>query len=163
SYPLRRGNARPRCRGGETGVSGNDDAVIGWMRRRRGTADRESMPEWLIWAARAFGFVWIGLATFFAQAHTHDRGTLTLQIVGYAVIGAAMLMWALLDARTHDGAPRGTWLPWTLGIIAAVSGALCMSHNGGLLVLFACIAALVAGGDTTLGAALAVAGTGILG
>ena len=38
-----------------------------------------------------------------------------------------------------------------------------MSHNGALLVLFAAIAALVAGADTALGAAVAVVGVGILG
>jgi signal transduction histidine kinase len=144
-------------------TGGNDNAVIGWMRRRRWTLDLEPMPEWLIWAVRAFGFVCIGLATFYAQAHTHDREDLTLQIVGYAVIGGAMLTWALLDARTPEGRPRDSWLPWLLGIIAAVSGVLCMSHNGGLIVLLACIAALVAGGDTAFGTALAVAGAGILG
>jgi signal transduction histidine kinase len=125
--------------------------------------DSGATPRSIIWAARAFGFIWIGLLTFIAQAQADDRSDLGLQIGGYAIIGVAMLVWSMLDRRSPAGPSRNWWLPATLGVIAAVSGVLAMSHNGALLVLFAAIAALVAGADTALGSALAVVGVGILG
>ncbi len=125
--------------------------------------DSGATPRSIIWAARAFGFIWIGLLTFVAQAQADDRSDLGVQIGGYAIIGVAMLVWSLMDWRSPANVPRDWWLPVTLGVIAAVSGVLSMSHNGALLVLFAAIAALVAGADTALGSALAVVGLGILG
>ncbi|GAA2042585.1 histidine kinase [Catenulispora yoronensis] len=115
------------------------------------------------WAGRAFGFVWIGLLTIGTSIHGHEHGTVTVQIAGYAVIGAAMLGWALIESRTAPNTPSGTAMVLLLALVSGASGFLCMSHNGALMVLFAAIAALIAGGDVALDTALAVAGVGILG
>ena len=120
----------------------------------------------MAWAGRAFGFVWIGLLTIGNTLHSHAShrdSTLTVQIAGYAVIGAAMLAWALVESRTPPNAPPGRVLILLLGLVSGVSGFLCTSHNGALLVVFAAIACLVAGGDVALEPALAVSGIGILG
>ncbi|GAA1984974.1 sensor histidine kinase [Catenulispora subtropica] len=121
------------------------------------------MQQKMAWAGRAFGFVWIGLLTIGTSLHAHDRRTLTIQIAGYAVIGAAMLGWALIETRTPPNTPAGRAMIFLLALVAGTSGFLCTSHNGALLVLFAAIAALIAGGDVALEAALAVAGVGIFG
>ncbi|NUP50801.1 MAG: sensor histidine kinase [Catenulispora sp.] len=115
------------------------------------------------WAGRAFGFVWIGLLTIGTTLHAHENRTLIVQITGYAVIGAAMLGWALIESRTPPNTPAGRTMIFLLGLVSGVSGFLCTSHNGALLVLFAAIATLIAGGDIALEPALAVAGVGILG
>ncbi|NUR61929.1 MAG: sensor histidine kinase [Catenulispora sp.] len=119
----------------------------------------------MAWAGRAFGYVWIGLLTIGNTLHSHDshdRSTLTVQIVGYIVIGAAMMGWALIESRTPPNAPPGRTMILLLGLVSGVSGFLCTSHNGALLVLFAAIAGLIAGGDVALEPALAVSGVGIL-
>jgi signal transduction histidine kinase len=121
------------------------------------------MQQKMAWIGRAFGFVWIGLLTIGASLHAHDGRTLTVQITGYAVIGAAMLGWALIESRTPPNAPAGRAMTLLLALVAGTSGVLCTSHNGALLVLFAAIATLIAGGDAALEAALAVAGVGIFG
>ncbi len=133
-------------------------------RMRRWTLrDPGVTPRSIIWAARAFGFIWIGLITFVAQAQADNRSDLGIQIGGYVIIGVAILVWSPMDRRSPAGVSRDWWLPLTLGVIAAISGVLSMSHNGTLLVLFAAIAALAAGSDTAPGPALAVVGVGILG
>ncbi len=148
--------------GAERDATARSASPAGRM-RRWALRDAGATPRSIIWAARAFGFIWIGLLTFIAQAQADNRSDLGLQIGGYAIIGVAMLVWSLMDWRSPAGVSRDWWLPLTLGVIAAVSGVLSMSHNGALFVLFAAIAALVAGADTALGAALAVVGVGILG
>ncbi len=129
-------------------------------RRPRGAG---VVPRSVLWAARAFGFVWIGALTIAAGVHAHDSSALAVQISGYALIGLALGGWAVADLRTPLDAPAGRWLAPLLAGVAVVSGFACMSHNGALLVVFACIATLVAGGDTALPAALCVTGAGILG
>src|SRR5262245_39524466 len=133
-----------------------------WMRRWT-TRDLGRTPRSVVLAARAFGFIWIGLITFVAQSQAANRSDLGLQIGGYAIIGVAMLVWSLMEWRTPAGISRDWALPMTLGVIAGVSGVLCMSHNGAFFVVLAAIAALVAGAETTAGPAVAVVGVGILG
>lgn len=116
-----------------------------------------------MWAGRGFGFLWVGLLTMIAQWHSRDTRTIALQVGGYAVMAAALGAWAVLDARQPARTRPGSGIVLALGVVSVVSGAICMSHNAGLLVLSACIAALVAGSDATLGVAVAIACCGILG
>lgn len=132
----------------------------GWRLRIR---DNEQLPRSFVWVARAFGFLWVGLLTLIAQWHSRDTRTISVQVGGYAVIGVAAGVWAGLDARRPERTPPGGWILFALGTVSVVSGAICMSHNAGLLALMACIAALVAGSDSTLAAAVAIACCGILG
>ncbi|HEY7173894.1 MAG TPA: histidine kinase, partial [Micromonosporaceae bacterium] len=148
--------------GAEREPTARSDSPAGWMRRLT-MRDSGGTPRSIIWAARAFGFIWIGLITFVAQSQAADRSDLGLQIGGYAIIGVAMLAWSLMEWRSPAGISRDWALPATLGVIAAVSGVLCMSHNAAFFVVFAAIAALVAGSETTAGPAVAVVGVGILG
>lgn len=121
------------------------------------------MPRSIVWTSRALGYLWIGLVNFGTERHEHDVQAPGLQIGGYALIGLVMVVWALIDLRTLDDAPARRWLPVALGGIAATAGLVSVTRNSELMVLFACIAVLVAGSDTRLDVALAVAGVGILG
>jgi signal transduction histidine kinase len=127
------------------------------------------VPKPLIWACRVFGYAWSFLLTCTAAARAHDAGGLHALVAGYAVIGAVMAVWAVLDVRrgTSLSSPASslspTRLAWLLGVICGVAGLLSATHEGTLSVLPAGIAALVAGGDCALGQALAVAGAGVLG
>lgn len=135
------------------------------------------MPKPLIWACRVFGYAWSFLLTCTAAARAHDAGGLHALVAGYAVIGAVMTVWAVLDVRrgrsstssdpSPDRSPASSLAPtrlaWLLGVICGVAGLLSATHEGTLSVLPAAIAALVAGGDCALGQALAVAGAGMLG
>src|SRR5262245_11262209 len=133
--------------GAERDASASSVSPAGRMRRRM-ARDSGATPRSIVWAARAFGFVWIGLITFVPRAQAHNRTDLGVQLGGYAIIGLAMLLWSLLDWHSPAGVSRAWWQPLTLGVIASVSGVIAMTHNGALLVLFAAIAALVAGADT---------------
>jgi signal transduction histidine kinase len=117
----------------------------------------------MIWASRTFGYVWVGLIVFVVLRHPHGVSALPWQIGAYVLIGLALGVWAAMDVRTPVGAPLGPRLPVTLGVMAAASGVISTARDSGLLVLFACIAALAAASDTGLGSAFGVAGVGILG
>ena len=133
------------------------------------------MPRSLIWTCRAFGYAWSFLLTCTAAARAHDAGGVRALVAGYAVIGAAMAVWAVLDLRGGTALPGGTglpsgrdalsptWLAWLLAVICGTAGLLSATGEGTLSVLPAAIAALVAGGDCALGQSLAVAGAGVLG
>jgi len=120
-----------------------------------------TVPRSAFWMARAFGFVWVGLVTIVAELHAHVTRDLTAQIIGYTLIGLAFAVWAFLDLRSPEGTPAGRWLAPVLAVMAAVAGFTCMSDNGALLVLFAGIAVLVAGGDVPFASALCVAANAV--
>ena len=98
-----------------------------------------------------------------AAAHAHDAGGVHALLVGYAVIGAAMGVWAAMELRGGANTLPPARLAWVLAVICGTAGALCATHEGTLSVLPASIAALVAGGDCEIGPALAVGGAGVLG
>lgn len=121
------------------------------------------MPRPLIWACRFFGYAWSFLLTCTAAANAHDAGGLRALVAGYAVIGAAMAVWAWRELRGGPDSLSPSWLAWLLGIVCGVAGLLSATHEGTLSILPASIAALVAGGDCALGQSIAVAGAGVLG
>src|SRR6516162_902451 len=115
------------------------------------------------WLARALSFAWLGLLAFLI-APAHGRFAVPVQIAGYCLLGLGLLAWMLLV----DLQPEGAWLrdrrfPVVLGLIAVASGfAAGAGGDGTAMVAFVFVAALVAGGETSLAAALAVTGAGIL-
>jgi len=115
------------------------------------------------WVARALGFAWLGLLAFLI-APAHRPFAVPVQIAAYCLLGLGLLGWMLIvDLR-----PAGAWLrdarfPVVLGVIAVASGFAAGAGGGGTaMVAFVFVAALVAGGETSLAAALAVTGAGIL-
>jgi signal transduction histidine kinase len=114
------------------------------------------------WVARALGFAWIGLLTFvFSPSREHLA--LPVQAVGYGVAGLGMLAWVLLDYHPRAARYRAVGLPVVLGLIAVATGfTSAAGGDGALMVIYGAVAAMAAGSDTGLAAALAVGAAGIL-
>jgi signal transduction histidine kinase len=138
---------------------------FGQASRRRWVAwptDTEGMLRAVNWAARSLGFAWVGVVAF-VLAPPPKTANLAVQIAGYALIGAAGLAWALMDLYPPAARYRERGLPVILGAMAVAAGIACAAGSGGTaIVVFGFIAALVAGGETSLTAAVAVTAAGIL-
>jgi len=112
--------------------------------------------------ARALGFTWVGVLAF-VLARPHGASHLAVQIAGYCLVGAAQVAWALLDFSPAASRHRAAGLPVVFGVIAVGAGIGCTAGGGGTwLAVFAVVAAIVAGSETELSAALAVTAAGIL-
>ena len=121
------------------------------------------MTQSTAWASRTLAFVCMFLGTILAARGAHDSRLIVVQVAGFVVIGLALAAAALIQARTPANTAPGLGLTAALGIVCAAGGGISATHDGTLAVAMAAIAALIAGGDTKLGQALAVAGLGILG
>jgi signal transduction histidine kinase len=120
--------------------------------------------RWVNPVARGFGFFWVGMLTFVFYPPT-GHAALTVQAIGYAAAGLGQAAWALLDFVPAAVPHRARLLPVALGVVAAAAGcAAGVSSGGGIaLLVFAFVAAMVAGSDTSVAAVLAVTAAGILG
>ena len=114
------------------------------------------------WVARTLGFAWVGLLAFLI-APPHGTAATLVQVAGYCLLGLALVALALLEAqpvttRYHDRA-----LTVIRGVIAVATGfAAGAGYGGTAMVAFGFVAAMMAGSDDSLGAALTVTGAGIL-
>jgi len=126
-------------------------------------ADTGGMPRTVNWLARTLGYVWLGLLAFLV-APPSAPSALPVQIAGYVLLGLALLAWAVLDASPPATARYGTWaLPALRGVIAIAAGFACAVGGGGTaMVAFVFVAAMAAGVNNGLAAALAVTAAGIL-
>jgi signal transduction histidine kinase len=116
----------------------------------------------LNWTVRGLGFAWVGVLAF-VLIPPHGTLNLVVQIAGYCLAGAAALAWVLMDTHPAATRYRGRWLAVTLGVMAVTAGFASAAGSGGtLLVVFTFIAALGAGSELGLAAALAVTAAGIL-
>jgi signal transduction histidine kinase len=114
------------------------------------------------WVARTLGFVWVGLFTFLI-APPHGSLAMAVQIAGYSLATAGIAGWSLSDLRGAAARRRAWLLPVALGSLAFGTGfASSAGHGGTANVIFTLVAAMVAGADADLGAALAVTAAGIL-
>ncbi len=113
--------------------------------------------------ARALGFVWLGLLAFLI-APPSAPSALPVQIACYAVLGLALLAWTVLEASPAAAARYPAWTLLVLrGVIAFASGFAAGAGGGGsAMVVFAFVAAMAAGINSDLAAALAVTAAGIL-
>jgi signal transduction histidine kinase len=114
-----------------------------------------SRSSWLI---RFTAFALLGILALISPAHSDAQRA--VQIACFSVVGAALLVSLLLERS-----PRyRTWgLPIALGVMAVASGlAALTSGEGQILGAFAGVAAIAAGTDLELPAAIAVAVAGIL-
>ena len=114
------------------------------------------------WLARALGFAWLGVLAFLLAPPPGTAATV-VQVVGYCLLGAALLAWALIEARPAV-ARRHAWARTVIrGVIAVATGFACgAGYGGSAMVAFGFVAAMMAGSADSLAAALAVTGAGIL-
>ena len=113
------------------------------------------------WLARALGFAWLGVLAF-VLAPPPGEAAMVVQVVGYSLLGAALVAWAVLDAypaaRYHDRA-----LTVLRGVILVATGFACgAGYGGSAMVAFGFVAAMMAGSDESLMVALALTGAGVL-
>jgi len=114
------------------------------------------------WAARGLGFAWIGLLAF-VLSPPHGPYAVPVQTAGYCLLGLGLLAWTAIDLHPAAKRYHAQALPVILGVIAVATGFACAAGDGGsAMIAFTFVAALAAGGDTGLAAALAVTGAGIL-
>ena len=127
------------------------------------TQDTRATLRSVNWLSRGLGFAWVGVVAFVLY-HPRDPAVLAVETASYAVAGLGMLTWALLDNHPRLAQHRARWLPVVLGVIAVAAGAGAGTPTLGSLALaiFALVAALAAGSDASLAAALAVTAAGIL-
>jgi len=113
------------------------------------------------WLTRILGFAWLGLLAFWL-APPPGQAALLVQVAGYCLLGLALVAWALIEA--HPAAARYDWAPAVVrGVIAVATGFACGAGYGGTaMVAFGFVAAMMAGSEDSLAAALAVTGAGIL-
>jgi signal transduction histidine kinase len=120
--------------------------------------DTEPMTIRLFWLIRFTAFALIGILALIDPPHSQaDRA---IQIAAFSVVGVALVASVIVGES-----PRyRTWgLPIALGVMAAAAGlAAVTSGKGQSLGVFAGVAAIAAGADTELPAAIAVAAAGIL-
>jgi signal transduction histidine kinase len=134
-------------------VDGRPDAGLSDTGRMLGTVN---------WIARALGFAWVGVLAF-VIVPPHRPLVLAVQVAGYCLLGTAMLAWAFIESHPA-GLRRRAWaLPVILGVMAAAAGFASAGGSGGsAIVAFGFVAALIAGGECSLAAGLAVTAAGIL-
>jgi signal transduction histidine kinase len=112
--------------------------------------------------SRVLGFAWLGVFAFVVARSTVPYAT-AVQVSGYCVAAVAMIAWILLDVRPGLARYRPRWHPLVLGVLAVSTGAACAAGGGGtLLVVFTCVATLVAGSDIDATQAVTVTAAGIL-
>jgi signal transduction histidine kinase len=120
--------------------------------------DTEPMTIRVFWLIRFTALAVIGILALISPPHSAaDRA---IQIACFSVVGVALLASVLIE-----GFPRyRTWgQPIALGVMAAACGLASVTSGGGQsLVAFAGVAAIAAGTDLELPAAIAVAVAGIL-
>ena len=123
-----------------------------------GQRDTEPMTIRVFWLIRFTGLALVGILALISPPHSQAQRA--VQIACFSVVGMALLACLLLERS-----PRyRTWgLPVALGVMAAAGGlAAVTSGSGQSLVAFAGVAAIAAGTDLELPAAIAVAVAGIL-
>src|SRR6185437_2676199 len=114
------------------------------------------------WVARGLGFAWIGVLTF-VPSPPHGPHAVPVQIAAYCLLGLGLLAWTATDLHPAAKPYQARALPVILGVIAAATGFAAAAGGGGsAMIAFTFVAALAAGGDTGLAAALAVTAAGVL-
>jgi signal transduction histidine kinase len=127
-----------------------------------GPGDSGSVLVLVNWLARGAGWAWIGLLAFLIYSPTKP-GALAVQAAGYGVATAGLAAWMLMDYVPAVERYRARWFPFVLAVIATASACGAATGDGGTaFIIFAAIAAMAAGSDTSLSTALAVTLCGIV-
>jgi signal transduction histidine kinase len=112
----------------------------------------------VFWLMRAAGYLLIGSLALVNPPHSHPQRA--VQIACFSVVGVALLACMAAEVSPRY---RVRALPVALSLLAAGGGlAAVTSGSGQTLVVFAAIAAMVAGAETELPAPIVVAAAGII-
>jgi signal transduction histidine kinase len=123
--------------------------------------DTKAMLRTANWLARVAGYALVGALTFISP----PRGAHAVQVqtVCYALLGVALVAWALVDAHPVAMRHRARALPVILGVIAVITGfAAGVGGGGGSMLGFTFTATMTAGFDIDLQAAVTIAAAGAL-
>jgi signal transduction histidine kinase len=112
----------------------------------------------VFWGMRTSAYVVIGVLALINPPHSHPQRA--VQIACFSVVGAALLASTIFEDNRRHWA-RG--LPIALSVMAAGGGLASVTTGGGQsLVVFACIAVVVAGTVTEWPAPVVVAAAGMI-
>jgi len=116
------------------------------------------------WVIRFSGFALVAIVALVNPPrpphHANQTADVIIQIICFAVVGLALVAWALADEFPRY---RRRGVPVALVLMAIASGVAGVTAGGGQsLVAFACVATVAAGADIELLAAVGVAAAGIL-
>jgi signal transduction histidine kinase len=113
--------------------------------------------------SRGLGYTADGLITFLGTAHNH--AAFVTQVASYGVLGAGVLGLMWLDVLPADDDRRRWAAPTVLGVIAVGAGAgaaAAIGNAGVVMIAFAFVATMIAGGDLEVAPSLVVAAAGVL-
>jgi signal transduction histidine kinase len=114
------------------------------------------------WVARVLGFAWLGVLAFLL-APPHGMAATLVQVAGYSLLGLALVAFALVEAQPVTARYHNRALTVIRGVIVVATGfAAGAGYGGTAMVAFGFVAAMMAGSDDSLAAALAVTGAGVL-
>jgi signal transduction histidine kinase len=118
----------------------------------------------LNWLARALGYGWIGVVSFGIDPPPPGHPSeVAVQAAGFGLGVLGLAGWGLIDYYPRAARHRARLLPVLLALIAIATGVASALGNGGTsMVVFGFIAAMMAGSDASLPAAIAVTAAGIL-
>ena len=111
------------------------------------------------WLVRVIAVVVVGVGTFLHSPVA--LSVLAAQAAAFGVGVAALGIWAVIDFGLPPMAGRAWAAPAVLALLAAAS-APCVTHNGAGLIAFGVIAALAAGGESSLVTGWVITGIGVL-
>jgi signal transduction histidine kinase len=115
------------------------------------------------WPARTVTLVVVGVFTFWHPPYHWPPSHVAIKIAVLAVASVLMLLWALADRSAAARARYAFLLPYLLGAITVICGAVSVSAGPGAGQLFALsvVAVLAAGSGTSPAAGWTVAGLGV--
>ena len=114
------------------------------------------------WLSRIAGYAWLGVLAFVLAPPTQPAA-MAVQVGGYCILGAGLLVWTLMEFSPVAARYRARLFPAVLGVMAVAAGLAAGAGSGGsAMAVFGFVAAVVAGGEASLAASLAVTGAGIL-
>jgi signal transduction histidine kinase len=123
-----------------------------------GQRDTDAMTTRVFWLIRVSGYLVIGALALISPPHSMAQRA--VQIAAFSAVGVALVAWLIVDVFPRY---RARGLPIALIVMAAAGGLAATTSGGGAtLGAFAGVAALAAGSDTELQAAIAVGVAGIL-
>jgi signal transduction histidine kinase len=111
---------------------------------------------------RVVGYAWLGVVAFVIFP-PHKVAAAWVQAACYAIVGLAIVAITVIDLRPPAAPSRGPLQSALLGLIAVAAGFASGTGDGAsALIVFALVAAMMAAGEISFTAGVAVAAAGIL-